>query len=66
MLYRTDDPEADFLCHDAAQVRYEERLPHCEYCEKALYDTYYCIDGEILCEKCVEKNFKYDVDTYID
>ena len=64
-MYRTDDPIADFDRWDAEQAAYEARLPHCDYCGEPCYETYYEINGEIICEECIEK-FRHDVDTYID
>lgn len=64
-MYRTDDPIADFNRWDEEQAAFEERLPRCEYCGEACYETYYEINGEIICEECIE-SFRHDVDTYID
>ena len=66
MLYRTDDPEADFLRYDADQADEEARLPHCDCCECAIYDKYYHINGEILCEECMKRIYEYDADSYFD
>jgi formylmethanofuran dehydrogenase subunit E len=44
----------------------EARLPHCEYCGEAIYETYFDINGEIMCEDCLRKNYEYDVETYMD
>jgi formylmethanofuran dehydrogenase subunit E len=65
-MYRSDDPERDFLRYDAEQAREEARLPHCDYCEEAIYDTYYSINGEIICEECLENLFRHSVHDYLD
>ena len=65
-MYRTDDPIADFDRWDREQAEHEERLPHCAICGEAIYEKYYVIEGEIICEDCLETNYAYDVDTYID
>lgn len=65
-MYKTDDPIADFDRYDAAQAREEAKRPHCEYCEEVLWDSYYYINGEIICEDCLDKIFKHDVGEYIE
>lgn len=61
MLY-TDNPVADFLQYDREQAEEESNLPHCDYCGEAIYESYYNINGEILCSKCLDDNFKYEVE----
>lgn len=66
MFYRTDDPVADFARLDAEEAAYEARLPHCDNCGEAIYETYFDINGEILCEDCLRKNYEYDAHTYAE
>jgi hypothetical protein len=69
MLYRTDDPLADFDRHDLEQARLEARLPVCEErkCGKRIHDDdYYEVDGEILCEKCMIRRYRRSVEDYIE
>ena len=56
-MYRTDNPDKDFLDYDAEQSEYERKLPHCDYCGEAIHEKYYEIDGETICEECLEANF---------
>jgi formylmethanofuran dehydrogenase subunit E len=38
---------------------------HCEYCGKPIQDDYcYEINGDILCEKCLNDNFRRSTDNY--
>lgn len=54
-MYRTDDPIADFDRYDQEQAEYEATLPHCELCGEAIYESYYEIDGKIICDECIER-----------
>lgn len=59
--FRTDDPERDFDRLDMEQARKEERLPVCEEkkCRKRINgDFYFEIDGEILCESCMNNRYR--------
>ena len=61
----TDDPVMDFHRHDHEQNRLLARLPVCEdrKCKKRIQDDYYFeIDGEILCEDCMIRRYRKDVD----
>jgi formylmethanofuran dehydrogenase subunit E len=44
------------------QEKRERRLPHCDYCDCVIYEEYYAINGEILCEECLNDNFKFEVE----
>lgn len=54
----TDDPLADFDSYDREQAMAESKLPHCDHCGEAIYEYYYEINGEIVCEECLEINYK--------
>jgi formylmethanofuran dehydrogenase subunit E len=56
----------EFEKYDRELAAKEARLPHCEYCGQAIYETYFDINGEIMCEDCLRKNYEYDVETYMD
>lgn len=65
----TDDAERDFLMQDMEQARREERLPVCDNrkCRKKIYDDFcWEIDGEILCEKCMNARYRRFVEDYIE
>ena len=57
----TDDPVADFLCHDREQQRELERRPKCDICGEPLYEFCYVIDGELICQECLDDNFKIEI-----
>ncbi len=67
MFYRTDDPLADFARHDAEQCEAEKKLPKCDYCNKPITDDFlFDFNGDIICERCLNDNFKKPVDDYIE
>lgn len=48
------------------QDRGEARYPVCEKCHATIYDEYYFeIDGEILCEECVNDKYRQETDEYV-
>lgn len=53
----TDDPVRDYESYDRERAEREAHLPHCEYCGAAL-DTWYNINGEIICLDCLNENYK--------
>ena len=57
MAYRTDDPIADFLRHDAEQQAWLDSLPRCCECDHPIQDDMcYEFDGEYICESCLDHN----------
>ena len=55
-MYWTDDPLADFDRHDRAQARALARLPRCCVCKERIQSEYcYELDGEYICEDCIEE-----------
>ena len=60
-MFRTDDPIADFERYDREQAEHEATLPHCDECGEAIYESYYEIHNELICDKCIEQ-FKQYVD----
>lgn len=66
MWTRTDNPEADFASYDAEQQAQMNRLPRCGECDECIQsETCYRIDGELICEECIEKHKVY-VDDLIE
>lgn len=64
----TDDPAMDFLRQDMEQARREARLPVCDNrkCRKKIYDDFcWEIDGEILCEKCMNLRYRKYTEDFI-
>ena len=52
----TDDPVADYDALDAEQQRILDKLPRCSECDEPIVDEYaYYINGEWICEDCMEQ-----------
>lgn len=67
--FRHGDPLDDFNRLDAEQARMEARLPVCEgrKCGKRIdEDFYYEIEGEILCEDCMNRRYRKYTEDYIN
>ena len=65
-MYITDDRVADFERYDRERARKEARLPHCDYCEEAIWEKYYEIDNKIVCEDCLEDLYAHNVEDELD
>ena len=62
----TDDPAQDFARHDMEQERRRARLPICADCKKRIQDeNYFEIEGEILCERCMNHRYRKYTEDYI-
>ena len=56
-----------FLAHDHGQERQLERLPVCEICGNPIQDEHmYLINDEFVCPECLERDFRKDVDDYVE
>lgn len=63
--FRLGDPDEDFARLDMEQARYEARLPKCDCCGEPIQDDYYWeIDGEILCQTCLNEQYRKFTDDY--
>lgn len=63
----TDDPVADAERYFAEQDRQMERLPVCVDCDQPITDDfYYEINGECLCQNCLEAGYRKSIDDYIE
>lgn len=64
MYIKTDDPVADYERYDAELEQERELLPECSGCGEKIEDDFcYEINDEIICEECLERNFrKHTVD----
>jgi formylmethanofuran dehydrogenase subunit E len=52
--------------HEAEQQRQLEKCPKCDYCGDYIQDEHlYDIDGTIICEECMERNFKKETENYM-
>lgn len=53
--------------HEAEQERKLAKLPDCDYCGEPITDDhYYDLDGDIVCQECLDSNFKKRVDDYVE
>ncbi len=65
-MFRTDDPIQDFMMHDAEQQAKLDKLPVCTYCDEPVQDDfYYEINGEVICETCLDRFFRKSVEDYV-
>ena len=66
-MFYSDDPIMDFCRHDAAQQDELNRLPRCSECDEPIQsETCYEINGELICEECLENNHKKWVEDLIE
>lgn len=65
MVYRTNDPVADFLRRDREQQEWEDSLPHCDRCGEIIDDYVYEIDGLIYCMECMDDKYRRNVEDYL-
>lgn len=63
----TDDPVADAYAHDYEQETALEKYPVCSCCGEHILDDYlYDIDGDLICEECLNEYYRRSTDAYID
>ena len=66
-MFYSDDPVADFNQYDAEQQAKLDKLPRCSECDEPIQsETCYEINGELICEECLENNHKKWVEDFID
>lgn len=66
-MYRTDNPIADYDAYLGEQHRRLECLPKCCECDEPITDEHcYEINGEYLCEKCLNDNHRKWVDDIVE
>lgn len=67
MFVRTDNPIRDFERHDAEQQRKLDKLPRCTYCDRPIQDdVYFEINGECVCEECLNEHHRKAVEDYVE
>ena len=55
-----------FVRHDAEQEAWLAKLPRCGCCGEPIQDDYlYEINGEALCEHCLNEYYRKDVENYV-
>lgn len=65
-VFRTDDPVEDFERYDAEQQRRLSELPVCSECGEPVQDDYYYeINDEIICQECLDRDFRKRTEDYI-
>ncbi len=65
-MYRTDNPIADYDRYLGAEQTRLDRLPKCCECDEPITDECcYEINGEYLCEKCLNDNHRKWVDDIV-
>ncbi len=58
-MYRTDDPIADFNRHEEEVEEAMELLPDCSVCGEKIQEDYcYEINDELICESCLNEEFR--------
>ena len=64
MAYRTDDPLADHARWERQQEQLAANLPKCDICGSTIDDHYFNINGDILCEDCLNEYFRMAVEVW--
>ena len=63
---RIPDIEDIYDAYERRQAQELEKYPKCEWCENHITDErLYVIDGELVCEKCIEERHKF-TDCYMN
>ena len=66
-MYFTDDPVADYERYSAEKEEALRKLPKCDYCNKPIEDDYlYDLEGDIICESCMNKHFRKHTEDYME
>ena len=64
-IFRSADLDADIRRRDQAEQDWEDSLPRCVRCGDPLDSHLYEIDYEILCEGCMERKYRRNVEDYV-
>ena len=55
-----------WLAHERQQERQLAQLPKCDYCNQPIQDEHlFDINGDVMCEKCLIREFRKDVEDYV-
>ena len=66
-MFYTDDPVKDYDRYDAEQTTKFKQYPLCSYCCDPIFDDYlYEINDEVICEECLNENFRKNVEDYME
>ncbi len=67
MPFRYGDPEDDFKLRDAKEARWLKSRPVCDYCHEPIQDEYlYDINGEFICEYCLDQFFRKETEDFVE
>ena len=56
-----------WLAHDNEKERRLAKRPMCSICHKRIQDEEaYLINGEVICQSCLDRDFKINVEDYMD
>lgn len=58
-MFEIPDNSDLFERYDKEQCVAEERAPKCVWCGQPLGDTYYQINGDDVCEECIDSCRRY-------
>lgn len=65
-MFYTNDPIADFEAYDAMQEKKLAELPECCECGEKIQDEYYFeINGEYICEECLNDNHRKRTEDFV-
>lgn len=64
-MYVPDNYDA-FRAWDAARAAEEARLPKCSDCGEPIDEMMYRINGEVLCESCLNFRYGESVEDYLN
>lgn len=63
----SDDPSADYDAYDAKCAKRLEERPVCAFCGEHIQDDFlYEIDGDLVCEECLNEHYRKSTDCYIE
>lgn len=66
-MFYTDDPVKDHDRYQDEQDKQLQKLPKCSMCCEHIQDDYlYEINDELICEECLNDNFRKNVEDYIE
>ena len=67
MYIRTDDPVKDYDRYAEEQNKQLQKLPVCSYCDTHIQDEcLYEINDELICENCLNDNFRKNTEDFIE
>ena len=66
-MFYSCDPERDAALYDAERQKEIDKLPKCDVCGNPIQDEdLYDLDGTLVCEECLNAEYRKSVDDYIE